>query len=81
VPLWPETVAAVREALAARPEPENPDHAGPLFVTKYGKPWAKDSSANPVSAEFRKIVTALKLHRRGLGFYTLRHVFETVAGD
>jgi integrase len=35
---------------------------------------------NPVTQEFGKLVKKLKLHRRGLGFYTLRHTFETVAG-
>ena len=45
-----------------------------------GQPWAKDSMANPISAEFRKFVVAQKLYSHGLGFYTLRHVFETIGG-
>ena len=39
-PLWPETVAALREASVGRPEPKNPDHAGLMFITKHGAPWA-----------------------------------------
>jgi len=79
--LWPETVAALREALARRPEAKNPDHAGLAFVTKYGTPWAKDVADSPVSKEFAKILKRLGLYRRGLGFYALRHTFETITGE
>ena len=34
----------------------------------------------PVVQEFIKLLKKLKLHRRGMGFYALRHTFETVAG-
>ena len=34
----------------------------------------------PVIQECIKLLKKLKLHRRGLGFYTLRHTFETEAG-
>jgi len=78
-PLWPETVAAVQAALAARPKPKNPAHAGRVFITKYGTTWdPKSVSDNPVSKETAKLLKRLKLHRPGLGFYALRHTFETV---
>jgi integrase len=81
-PLWPETVQAIREALAARPEPKDPESAGLVFLTRFGAPWAKGTMDNPVSKEVAKLLNALKLHRsKGLGFYTLRHVFETVGGE
>ena len=54
VRLWPETVGALKEALARRPEPKDPADAGLAFVTKYGGSWAKDTSTNPVSQETRK---------------------------
>jgi integrase len=41
-PLWPETVAALREALGRRPQPRKEEHAAPAFLTKYGGCWAKD---------------------------------------
>jgi integrase len=81
-PLWPETVAALREAVASRPTPKQPEAEGLVFVTKYGQRWSKDTSkANPISAEFRKLLKKLGLHRNGLGFYALRHTFETIGGD
>ncbi len=34
-----------------------------------------------VAKEFIKVLKALGLHRRGLGFYLLRHTFETIGGE
>jgi integrase len=79
-PLWPETVAALQDAIDRRPEPHDPENAGLAFITKYGEPWAKETTDNPVTKEFRKLLGKLKLHRPGLGFYALRHGFETIAG-
>ncbi len=72
------------------------EHNGLAFLTKYGQPWAKDTSDSPVAKEFRKLVDSIdtaaakaakqrkakpaKIHRPGLGFYALRHTFETVGG-
>jgi integrase len=81
-PLWPETVQAVREALASRPAPKKEKDAGLVFITKYGLAWAKDTSTNPVSQEMAKLLKALGINgRKGLGFYTLRHTFRTVADE
>ena len=68
-----------RQSPNDRPQ-KSPEHAGLVFVTKYGAPWAKDIADNPVTKEFRKLLDTLKLHRPGLGFYALRHTFETIAG-
>jgi integrase len=48
-PLWPETVQALREALARRPEPKQEEDAGLVFITKYGLAWSKERTTNPVS--------------------------------
>jgi integrase len=80
--LWPETVAALRDALAERHEPKSEEDAGLFFITKYGLAWNKDTSTNPVSQETGKLLRALHLNgRKGLGFYTLRHTFRTVADE
>src|SRR5262249_17902865 len=79
---WQETVAALREALARRPEPKDPADANLAFVTKYGKSWAKNTSTNPVSQETAKLLKALGINgRAGLGVYTLRHTFRAVADE
>src|SRR5205085_224896 len=79
-PLWPETVAALREALAKRPAPKSGEGAGLVFVTSHGLPWAKDSDPGTISKEVAKLLKALGINgRKGLGFYTLRHTFRTVA--
>jgi integrase len=81
-PLWPETVAALKEALAHRPNPKHGTDAGLVFITKYGERWAKDDRDNPVSKETAKLLRELGINgRKGLGFYTLRHTFRTVADE
>jgi len=97
-PLWPETILAIREALKLRPKAKQGEHHNLVFVTKYGQPWTKATSDNPVAKEFRKLIEAVdrtaadaakkrrtkppdKIYRRGLGFYALRHTFETIGGE
>lgn len=41
VPLWPETVEAIRMVLAKRPTPKSPEDAEIVFITKYGHRWDK----------------------------------------
>lgn len=91
-PLWPETIAALQEAVASRPAPKQPEAEGLVFLTRRGGPWGsrpklaadgeKQSGAfhDPICGEFRKVLVGLKLHRPGLGFYALRHVLETIGG-
>lgn len=80
--LWPETIDALREVLAKRHEPKSAEDAGLVFITKYGLAWNKDTSDNPLSKETAKLLKALGINgRKGLGFYTLRHTFRTVADE
>ena len=76
--LWPETVAALQVVLGRR-KSELPS----VFVTRYGYPWTSKATAgdSPISKETTKLLKALKIHRPGLGFYSLRHTFETVGGE
>jgi integrase len=81
-PLWPETIAALREALGNRPEPKDAAAAGLVFVTRRGNSWHKDAEDSPLSKETAKLLKELRLYRgSGLGYYTLRHCFETVGGE
>jgi len=80
-PLWAETIVAIKGAIKDRPNAKSDSHAGLLFVTKYGGPWAKETPDSPVAKEFRKLLDALGFHRPGLGFYALRHTFETIGGE
>ena len=90
--LWPETVETIRAALAERPEPKDKAHAGLVFLTRCGAPWAKlmemadDPTEQatfvdcPVAKETRKLLDTLGLHQHGRGFYAIRHGFETIGG-
>jgi hypothetical protein len=77
--LWPETVTALRAAITAKPKPRGQEVEPLVFVTKYGAAWSKESADNTITKEFRKLLDDLGLHKDGLGFYTLHHVFRTVA--
>jgi integrase len=83
-PLWPETVEALKAALARRKEPKDPGDSGLFFITKFATSWSKTASgrnhANPVSWEMKKLLQKLGIdgHRN---FYALRHTFETIAGE
>ncbi|REJ82666.1 MAG: hypothetical protein DWQ29_12830 [Planctomycetota bacterium] len=92
IPLWPETVAALMEAIEHRVKAKNRGDEELCFLTKQGNPWVRvqqkaDDSGKLVpidalSQRFANLLGKLKINgRRGLGFYTLRHVFETIAGE
>jgi integrase len=81
-PLWPETVEALREVLASRKEPKDEAHAGLVFITSRRLSWFKDSGDNPITKETVKLLAKLGINgRKGLGFYSLRHTFRTVADE
>jgi len=82
VRLWPETVEAIRDAIASRPEPRSKTDSKIVFITKYGGRWVTEtekSVKDSVSKEFTKLLKAEGLKRPGLTFYALRHTFQTIA--
>jgi integrase len=80
IPLWPETVQAIQDAIANRPKGKK-DLADRIFVTSKGGTWERNGDDNPVSKEMAKLLTTVKIKRPGLNFYSLRRTFETVGGE
>lgn len=78
-PLWAETVAALRLVVDSRPQPATLEAEGLVFLTEKGRPCISAGLATPIALPFTGLLKLLGMHRRGLGFYTLRHVFRTVA--
>lgn len=70
IPLWPETVTALRETIGDR-------KAGLVFQTRFGNPFVGEK----VAAQVGKLLREIGIHRAGVGFYALRHVVQTVGGD
>jgi integrase len=85
IPLWPETMAALGEAIQRRPKPKVDSDRHLAFITKYGHRWVRTNengtSVDSVGWEFRKLLTRLGLKRPRISFYALRHTFETIGGD
>jgi len=91
IPLWPETVVAIREALDLRPKPVDHDDANLCFLTAHGNRWVRTKlsnrtgkyiTMNAIANRLSPLLKRLSINgRRGLGFYALRHVFETVGGE
>jgi integrase len=79
-PLWPETVDALREAVAARPKAKQTADASLAFLTVRGASWHKKIEDNPISKEMRKLLDALGING-SRNFYALRHTLETIGGE
>lgn len=79
-PLWPETVDALREAMKTCPTPKDPSLGDRVFITKYGGSWcSEEKNIDPIAQEMRKLCKELGFHQKGVGFYSLRHTFYTIA--
>lgn len=85
IPLWPETVEAIREYLTGRPQPKDTADSRLVFITKRGGRWVKTGkNGGPIDAigqEFTKVLERLHLKRDRIGFYALRHSFATIASE
>jgi integrase len=91
IPLWKETIDALKVAIDARPKPKDTADADLCFLTVQGNRWVRTMPSksrkdryvrrDTVGSRFGALLKELKINgRKGLGFYTLRHNFETVAG-
>lgn len=97
IPLWPETISALKDAIEARPDPKHEADAELVFITARGLPWAKGREIktvdegktkkervaidSPVSKETRRLLDGLGIKRPGATFYSLRHVFQTIGEE
>ena len=83
IPLWKETVDALRDVITKRPHPKDEDDSNLYFVTKYGNRFVRTSERGAqidgVALQFAKLLRNLNLKRPGLNFYALRHTFQTIA--
>ena len=85
IPLWPETVSAIKAWLPSRPKAKAVANSKLLFLTVRGTPWVTvlnlDTKKDAIGLEFKRLLVKLGLKRPSLGFYGLRHGFETIAGE
>lgn len=83
-PLWPETVAAVQDAIAHRPAPK-PNFEHLAFLTRHGRPWVrtipKGTPDDKLGQAFNILLRKLGIKRKKISFYALRHSFETISGE
>ena len=95
VPLWPETVQALKVALSAdHARPRDEETAQLVFRTESGRALVRQivradgevkirkvTYVDRLGDWFDKLLLANKYKRRGIGFYTLRHTFRTWADE
>ena len=80
-PLWAETVDALKTSLAQRPAPATPEDDEWFFLLPNGRSYhAGKQNHWTISTATVRLMKRLEIHRARLGFYTLRHVFQTI-GD
>jgi integrase len=96
IPLWPETVEALKTVIVDHQQPSDEKYAGLVFLTRLGQPWVRyeltetkneqgklevtGKADDAIAKAMRKLLNALRIYRRGVTFYALRHTFETIAG-
>jgi integrase len=82
VPLWPETVSAIKAALAVRPKPKHKADTEIVLLNPNGERLVRmheRSRTDEVTTSIGKLLRTLKINgRKGLGFYSLRHTFASI---
>jgi len=95
IPLWPETLSALRQVLeTARARPADDMAAALVFLTPRKRPLVrqnlsvdeetggtKAAKVDALTVHFAALLTSLGIHRRGIGFCTLGHTFRTWADE
>ncbi len=87
VPLWSETLDALKAAFKSRPKAKATEDDRLAFITKYGAAWVRFELkegggvlTDSIGLQFGKLLRELKLKREKVSFYALRHTFETIGG-
>jgi integrase len=81
IPLWPETIEAIKAAIANRHEEADPADKELLFIGPRGENYIGGHRGYRVAGEMARTLAKAKIGRRGLSFYALRHTFETIGGE
>jgi integrase len=79
IPLWPETVAAVRLAIEKRRPAKSEADAKLLLIGARGTSYVKHTGGLRVAAEFARLRDDVGIKDRV--FYDLRRTFQTVADN
>jgi integrase len=77
IPLWPETVAAIKEHIATRITPKDPTDAALLFISQRGLNYIGKYKGYRVTAAMDRLMAAAGV--TGRSFYDLRRTFQTIA--
>ena len=79
IPLWPETVEAIKAVLAARCEPLDPADAHLLFLNLLRGSYVGNRSGTAIANMTGATIRRAGIKRPGLSFYSLRRTFQTIA--
>ena len=78
-------MAALQEAIKARPEPNKVAYRDHVFLTRLGAPWVRETASkghvDSLSPALRRILTRLGIYKPKRTFYSLRHTFATWGDD
>jgi integrase len=80
--LWPETVQAIQEWLAVRPQDKDESTVGLVFLSRLRTAWTQHGNTRSFAERFQALAktAGVPLGNRK-GFATLRHTFRTQAGE
>ena len=90
IPLWPETVDALRAAIAKRPKPIDRADANCVFLTRQGRRWVRVQesvksagttlSLDALAQRFGRLLKKIDVNGNR-NFYALRHNLQTIGGN